>query len=82
MGLIENTLMIVVTTFLFCGMLCGFIALTKDRSWLGFALVGLLLGPIGLYITGNAELGTSRAREQGEEPSRGPGADGPDVDKS
>lgn len=57
MDITADAVAILTCTLLMCAMLCGFIALSKERSWLGFALIGLLLGPIGLIITGEAEPG-------------------------
>lgn len=67
MDITEDVVGTTAFTFLFCAMLCGFIAFSKDRSWLGFALVGLLLGPIGLIVTGAADPGSQIPRTASEE---------------
>ena len=67
MGIIESTMAFLVVTFLFCGILCGFIAFSKDRSWLGFALAGMLLGPFGLLITGNVPPGGRDPHASGDD---------------
>jgi hypothetical protein len=68
MGIIEDLLGGLAVTFAFSAMLCGFIAFSKDRSWLGFALIGLLLGPLGLIVTGIAEPGSSILPGTSEDP--------------
>jgi Kef-type K+ transport system membrane component KefB len=55
MSLSSNILIDAMVIALFCGMLCAIIAFSKDRSWLGFAVLGILLGPIGLIVTGLAQ---------------------------
>lgn len=55
MGILEDVVSIVIITSLMCGMICGFIGFSRDRNWIGFALLGLLLGPVGLLVTSFAE---------------------------
>ncbi len=70
MSISGDMLTILVAGALFCGMLSGFIALSKDRSWLGFALIGVLLGPLGLIVTGFAQPAASTIRIAREDSER------------
>jgi hypothetical protein len=55
MSLSSHILINAIIIALSCGMLCAIIAFSKDRCWLGFAVLGILLGPIGLIVTGLAQ---------------------------
>jgi hypothetical protein len=70
MTISSDVLTILIVTALFCGMLSGFIALSKDRNWLGFALIGVLLGPLGLVVTGFARPAAPTIRIGEEDPER------------
>jgi len=70
MSISDDVLTLFAASALICGMLSGFIALSKDRSWLGFALIGILLGPIGLIVTGFAPPAALTLRMAGEDPER------------
>lgn len=70
MSISDDVLTLLIACALLCGMLSGFIALSKDRSWLGFALIGILLGPIGLIVTGFAQPAAPTIKMAGEDPER------------
>jgi hypothetical protein len=70
MSISDDLFTIIFAGALFCGMLSGFIALSKDRSWLGFALIGILLGPVGLIVTGFAQPAAPTIKMAGEDPER------------
>ncbi len=38
-----------------CAMISGFVAISKGRSGLGFALLGLFFGPLGFLLVGFAQ---------------------------
>jgi hypothetical protein len=68
MTIAGDLLTMLAVSALFCGMLSGFIALSKGRSWLGFAMIGILLGPFGLVATGFAKPAAPTIRVLGEDP--------------
>lgn len=70
MTISDDVLTFAIACALFCGMLSGFIALSKDRSWLGFALIGLVLGPFGLIVTGFAQPASPTIKVAREDPER------------
>lgn len=70
MSISDDILTMLISIFLLSGMLSGFMALSKDRSWLGFALIGVLLGPLGLIVTGFAQPAAPTVRISGEDPER------------
>lgn len=51
-GIGGTVVVSVAALFLFCGLLCIIDAMLKDRSRVVFLLIGLLLGPVGLIVTG------------------------------
>ncbi len=52
MGIGGTVFVSVAALFPFCGLLCIIDAMLKDRNRVVFMLIGLLLGPVGLIVTG------------------------------
>lgn len=80
MGIMLDAISIIIITGLMCGMICGFIAFSRDRNWIGFALLGLLLGPIGLVVTSFAEPSGAAAHGPDDDPTGTRAPINPDID--
>ena len=80
MGIMVDAISIIIITGLMCGMICGFIAFSRDRNWIGFALLGLLLGPVGLVVTSFAETKEAPTHVPDDDPTGIRAPINPDID--